>query len=82
MWVTIIIQFTKLQHENKKMKEEIAKLKGGTNDNEISKNIIKNNNINSNNKIIVNNFGNENIKYITDKNIHCIKKYIIKLVHV
>ena len=52
-----------ITNEIDKMKKEIEELKIT---NKIINNTIKNNQINSNNNIIINNFGNENMDYITD----------------
>ena len=57
----LIDEITYIKEENKKLKEELFVSKFETN------NIINSNNTIKNNKIQINNYGNENIDYITDK---------------
>jgi hypothetical protein len=62
-------KYCKVKKETDDMKKQINEMQAKIYDLEkTSNNIIKNSNVNSNNKtIIVNNFGSENLDYITDK---------------
>ena len=67
----IIIKFTNIQVEHDLLKQELNTMKRTTSNNIISNNGI----IGNSNNIIVNNFGSENIDYLTDK----VYKRLIKL---
>ena len=54
---TLINEISLIKEENKKLKEELK----------VSKNVINSHNTIKNNKIQINNYGKENIDYITDK---------------
>jgi hypothetical protein len=72
-------KYCKVRKETEEMKKQINEMQAKIYDLEkTSKNIIKNSTVNSNNNnktIIVNNFGSENLDYITDK---MMKKLLLK----